>query len=147
MAAALIPDKLRELIAPFLPPPTPGPKGGRPRVPDRACLNGIMFVLRGGIPWETLPQELGCGSGMTCWRRVRDWQEAGIWGPIHFALLELALFRIRGYGECANRIRAALRFASRRAVRGAEARPVTNTATKREPCRVRHVCNRDLIAA
>ena len=41
-----------------------------------------------GIPWEMLPQEMGCGSGMSCWRRLRDWQEAGIWQPIHFVLLD-----------------------------------------------------------
>ena len=59
-----------------------------------ACLTGILFVLRSGIPWEMLPQELGCGSGMTCWRRLRDWQEAGIWQLIHFSLLDwLARYR------------------------------------------------------
>jgi transposase len=87
MAVALIPNELWELIGPLLPPPTPRPKGGRPRLSDRACLRGILFVLRSGIPWEMLPQEMGCGSGMTCWRRLRDWQQAGVWGLIHFALL------------------------------------------------------------
>jgi transposase len=88
MVAALIPDDLWTLIAPLLPSVRSKPKGGRPRLPDRACLRGILFVLRSGIPWEMLPKELGCGSGMTCWRRLRDWQEEGVWDLIHFALLD-----------------------------------------------------------
>ena len=87
-AAALVPDGLWDLIEPLLPSVKPNLKGGRPRVPDRACLRGIVFVLRSGIPWEMLPKELGSGSGMTCWRRLRDWQNAGIWELIHFALLD-----------------------------------------------------------
>ncbi|MGW2026385.1 transposase [Streptomyces decoyicus] len=50
---------------------------GRPPRDDRGCLQGIRFVLHMGIQWERLPQELGPGSGMTCWRRLRDWHEAG----------------------------------------------------------------------
>lgn len=48
---------------------------------------GIVFVLQTGIPWEYLPQEMGCGSGMTCWRRLREWQEAGVWQRLHGLLL------------------------------------------------------------
>jgi transposase len=57
-------------------------------VPDRAALCGILFVLRTGLPWEYLPAEMGCGSGMTCWRRLRDWQKAGVWAALHRVLLE-----------------------------------------------------------
>jgi transposase len=88
MATALLPAPLWDFVEPFLPITPRRLKGGRPRVSDRACLTGILFVLRSGIPWQMLPQELGCGSGMTCWRRVRDWQQAGVWDLIHFALLD-----------------------------------------------------------
>jgi transposase len=87
MATVLLPDPLWEVVEPLLPPLSSRPKAGRPRISDRACLTGILFVLRSGIPWQMLPQELGCGSGMTCWRRLRDWQEQGIWDLMHFALL------------------------------------------------------------
>ena len=87
MAAVLLPDSLWDLVEPLLPVPLPRPNAGRPRIPDRACLAGILFVLRSGIPWQMLPKELGCGSGMTCWRRLRDWQQDGVWDLIHFALL------------------------------------------------------------
>lgn len=88
MSKLLVPDDLWNRIAPLLPPKPPKPKGGRPRVSDRACLTGIIFVLKSGIPWEMLPQEMGCGSGMTCWRRLRDWQDAGVWDRLHRALLD-----------------------------------------------------------
>ena len=89
MATRLISDGLWSLFAPLLPPRPPRPKGGRPPLDDRAALTGILFVLKSGIPWQMLPQEMDCGSGMTCWRRLRDWQEAGLWQAFHHKLLDL----------------------------------------------------------
>src|SRR5918993_5114320 len=88
MSKPLVTDELWAIVEPLLPPEPPKPKGGRPRVPDRAALTGIVFVLRTGIPWEYRPQELGCGSGMTCWRRLRDWRKAEVWHRLHQTLLE-----------------------------------------------------------
>jgi transposase len=85
--APLVSDDLWEAIAPLLPGEPPKPKRGRPRCDDRLALAGIIFVLRSGIPWEMLPREFGC-SGMTCWRRLRDWQTAGVWARLHRVLLE-----------------------------------------------------------
>ena len=84
----MVTDELWEIVEPLLPPEPPKPRGGRPRVPNRAALTGIVFVLKTGIPWEMLPKEMGCGSGSTCWRRLRDWQEAGVWRRLHQALLD-----------------------------------------------------------
>jgi len=78
---------LYKKIEPLLPVVQSSPKGGIPRLSDEQALNGILFVLRTGTPWEHLPQELGFGSGMTCWRRLRDWQGAGVWHRLHMALL------------------------------------------------------------
>ncbi len=89
MAKPLVDDELWELSQPLLPPPKPRRwrYPGRKPLPDRQALTGILFVLKSGIPWEMLPQEMGCGSGMSCWRRLRDWQEAGVWQQLHELLL------------------------------------------------------------
>jgi transposase len=79
MAKELVTDEMWETIEPLLPPEAPEPGGGRPRIDDRVVLTGIVFVLKSAIPWEMLPREMGCGSGMTCWRRLKEWQEAGAW--------------------------------------------------------------------
>jgi transposase len=116
MSKELVSDELWEIIEPLLPEEPPKPKGGRPRVEDRAALTGIIFVLKSGIPWEMLPKEMGCGSGSTCWRRLGDWQEeAGVWEELHRVLLDRL-------GE-ADRIeweRASLDSASVPAKRGAK---------------------------
>ena len=88
VAKPLLTDELWERIKRHLPPEPVKPKGGRPRVSDRACLTGILFVLKTGIQWELLPREMGCGCGMTCWRRLRDWQAAGVWQKIWQTLLD-----------------------------------------------------------
>ena len=88
MAKQMVSDELWAVVNPLLPTPPARPRGGRPRVANRAALTGILFVLRSGLPWELLPAELGCGSGMTCWRRLREWQEAGVWQRLHQVLLD-----------------------------------------------------------
>ena len=88
MAKPLLAEELWGRIEPLLPPERAKPKGGRPRVSNRQALTGILFVLRTGCPWEYFPKELGCGSGMTCWRRLRDWQAAGVWEKIWRVLLD-----------------------------------------------------------
>ena len=84
----MVSDELWAEVAPLLPPPRPRPKGGRPPVADRKALTGILFVLKTGIQWEDLPQEMGCGCGMTCWRRLRDWHQAGVWDALHAVFLD-----------------------------------------------------------
>jgi transposase len=88
MAKKLVTDELWEVIEPLLSEEPPKPNDGRPRIDDRAALTGILFVLKSGIPWVMLPQEMGCGSGMTCWRRLKEWREAGVWEELHRTLLD-----------------------------------------------------------
>ena len=88
MAKPLLTNGIWERIKPLLPPVKRNPKGGRLRVPDCLALTGILFVARTGTAWELLPPELSCGSGMTCWRRLRDWQVAGVWQKVWKLLLD-----------------------------------------------------------
>ena len=93
----LVPDGLWERIAPLLPPPKPRRHRypGRRPIDDRTALAGVVFVLKTGITWNQLPRSLvGC-SGVTCWRRLRDWTEAGVWPALH----ELLLAELRAAGE------------------------------------------------
>jgi transposase len=94
MAKPLVPERLWKMIQPL--PQRKGTRrrrdksrrGGRPSISDRAALTGIVYVLKTGVPWEMLPAEMGCGSGMTCWRRLRDWQQAGVWRKLHQTLMD-----------------------------------------------------------
>jgi transposase len=84
-----ISDELWAEIEPLIPPRQRRFRyPGRKAIPDRLALNGILHVLHTGIAWEDLPQEYGYGSGVTCWRRLRDWQQAGVWDALHQQLLK-----------------------------------------------------------
>jgi transposase len=81
-------DELWNALAPLLPAHPPSAKGGRPRADDRACLRGILYVLREGCRWQSLPrQDLDCPSGSTCWRRFQEWTGAGVWQQAHCHLV------------------------------------------------------------
>ncbi len=88
-AKPLVSDELWARIEPELPVIKRRTRyPGRKRIPDRQVLTGILFVLKTGIPWEDLPQEIRCGSGMTCWRRLQEWNDAGVWQRLHHVLLD-----------------------------------------------------------
>ena len=127
MAKPILPDDLWQEIAPLLPAAKPRPQGGGPPLENRAALTGILFVLRTGIPWEWLPVEMNCGSGMSCWRRLRDWQEAGVWARLHQVLLE----RLHAAGEI-DWSRASLDSASVSAKKGALPRARTRRTGARQ---------------
>jgi transposase len=90
MAKPILDDELWNLIEPLLPPAKPRrfKSPGRKPLDRRKALTGVLFVLKTGIPWEHMPQEMGCGSGMSCWRYLKAWQEAGVWDKIHKVLLD-----------------------------------------------------------
>ncbi|MEX3968374.1 transposase [Paraburkholderia sp. EG286B] len=97
MATPILDDELWALIEPLLPPPKPrcSRYPGRKPLDDRAVLTGILFILQTGLRWDLLPREMGCGSGMSCWRRLRDWEAAGVWDRLH----ELLLAKLREAGR------------------------------------------------
>ncbi len=115
MATALLDDELWRLIEPLLPVRKRRfHHPGRKRLDDRRTLAGILFVLRTGIAWQQLPQQLGYGSGMTCWRRLREWQRAGVFQALH----ERLLAQLRAAGRL-DLSRAVCDSASLRALLGA----------------------------
>jgi len=88
MAKPILSDELWEIVERLIPEVERRYRyPGRKRIPDREVLTGILFVLKTGIPWEDLPQEMGCGSGVTCWRRLEEWQRQGVWARLHEVLL------------------------------------------------------------
>lgn len=133
MAEPLVNDALWTRIEPLIPKHrSPTPKGGRPPVEDRAALEGILFVLKTGIPWEDLPPQFGC-CGMTSWRRLRDWQAAGVWDALH----ELLLADLRKADQL-DWSRAVVDSSSVRAVGGGE-KTGPNPTDRRKPGSKHHV--------
>lgn len=126
MAKPLLDDELWAIIAPLLPAPKPRRfrYPGRKPIDNRRALTGILFVLKTGIGWEDLPQEMGSGSGMTCWRRLRDWQAAGVWQQLH----EVLLAKLREADQI-DWSRAVIDSASVRALKGGQ-KPVRIPRTK-----------------
>lgn len=126
--AELVSDGLWKQIEPLLPPPPPrSPKGGRPSVPHRAALTGIVFVLKTGMAWQDLPKEMNCGSGSTCWRRFSEWTKLSIWSKLHELLLSAL-----GKAGAINLERALVDSASVRAVFGGRT-PARIPPTGRKP--------------
>jgi transposase len=87
MAREIVKSELWKKIEPLLPPEKTKGGNGRPPIPNREVFTAIVFVLKTGIPWEDLPQEMGCGCGMSAWRRLEKWQKLGIWEKIHKTFL------------------------------------------------------------
>lgn len=116
MSKLLVTDDLWAVVEPLLPVHPPSPKGGHPRVPDRVCLTGILFLLKTGIPWEDFPQELGC-CGMTLWNRFEEWSQAGVWEELHAILLD----KLRG-ADALDLERVVVDSSSIRAVHGGKKR-------------------------
>lgn len=83
MAREMVDDEPWKIVRPLLPSPPHKTPAGRTRLDDQPMFTDILFILQSGLPWELLPQEMGCGSGMTCWHHVRDCQEAGVWDRLH----------------------------------------------------------------
>ena len=128
MGKLLVPDELWNLVEPLLPKHPYVPGVGKPRKDDRACLTGIIFVLKTGIPWEDFPQEMGC-CGMTLWNRLDEWRQAGVWEQLHRLLLD----KLRGADEI-DFSRVIVDSASVRAIHGGKKRdPAPWTAAKTAP--------------
>ena len=126
----IVSDELWQRVEPLLPvKPRRFRSPGRRRLPDRLALQGILFVLHTGIQWEFLPQQLGFGSGMTCWRRLAEWNEANVWRRLH----ELLLAELHQAGRL-DWSRAVIDSSNVRAARrGPKAVRVRSTAPDRAP--------------
>jgi transposase len=129
MAKPILDEDLWKLIEPLLPEPAPRRfrYPGRKPITHKQALTGILFVLRSGIAWNMLPLEMGCGSGVSCWRRLEEWQRLGIWERIHAVLLA----KLQAAGSV-DWSRAVVDSSSVRAMHGGETLdPARSTAASR----------------
>ena len=135
----LLSAELWEAAQPLLPPEPCTTHGGPPRVPHRSALAGILYVLRHGLRWRDLPLELGYGSGVTCWRRLRQWQALGVWAGVHRTLLHWL-----GDRGAIDWTRASVDSTSVRAKRGGEVAPAVCSAGSERSCKRpgHHPCTR-----
>ncbi len=128
MVELLVPDPLWALVEPLL-PEIAQPKGGGQFACPRATLAGIIYVLKEGVRWNALPKGYGFPSGVTCWRRLRDWQSAGVWQGLHHAVLH-QLHALKAVDWS----RVSLDSASVRAVKGGTSQaPIPQTEANRAP--------------
>ena len=133
MAKPLVDDELWQAVEPLIPIKRRRFRypGAKPKVSNRQALTGIVFVLKTGIGWEDLPQEMGCGSGMTCWRRLQAWQAAGVWQQLH----EVMLTHLQGADQL-DWSRAVIDSASLRAVKGGARRGPTPRIAPKEAANI-----------
>ena len=138
VAPWIVSDELWELVEPLLPRKERRFRyPGRKRLPDREALQGILFVLHTGIAWTHLPRELGFGSGVTCSRRLDEWQRAGVWERLHVELLS----RLRAAGEIewsravvdSSQVRAKKGAPKRARARSTEGAPAPSTTYSSMP--------------
>lgn len=132
---ALLSDELWAVVRPLLPAHPKSPKGGAPRCNDRACLEGILYVLRGGIAWRLLPKEIGA-SYSTCWRRFHEWTLAGIWDQVHAKLLTAL-----GKAKALSVYRVIIDSASVRAIFGGAHTGPNPTDRSKNGCKRHVICD------
>ena len=116
MARPLVSDELWEIVEPLIPEVKRRKRyAGRKRIPDREVPTGVLLCSREASP-EDLPQEMGCGSGVTCWRRLAEWQQHGVWARLH----EVPLAKLNAADQI-DWERAAIDFLARACLWGASA--------------------------
>jgi transposase len=131
----LLPDELWMAVEPLLPKHPRSPRGGAPRKNDRACLEGILYVLQGGIPWRLLPKDIGV-SYATCWRRFHEWSQVGVWDKVHLKLLH-----VLGEAGTLDIDRAIIDSASVRALFGGEHTGPNPTDRGKNGCKRHVICD------